>query len=202
ALAAHVGANTVLTQTDPTVTAMTVAYASVLGLLVRGGALDAHTSEALLDLVRRGVLPFQTVTSTGEGVPPAGPEAPRVAGQFASPDALLTASNIARAALDSGIRIEPAWKVSLVYGMPCAVYHQFPAAYYLAARFQDDFESAVLHAVNGGGQNQARAILAGALAGAQVGIRAIPRRFIDGLEHGGALMALASRLAEQADREG
>ncbi|WP_258192414.1 ADP-ribosylglycohydrolase family protein [Nitrosospira multiformis] len=37
------------------------------------------------------------------------------------------------------------------------MYHQLPAAYYLAARFPRDFESAVLHAVNGGGQNQARA---------------------------------------------
>jgi ADP-ribosylglycohydrolase len=99
------------------------------------------------------------------------------------------------------IRIEPAWKVSLVYGMPCAVYHQFPAAYYLAARFRDDFESAVLHAVNGGGQNQARAMLAGALAGAQVGLAGIPRRFIDGLERGEQCLAQARRLAVQLAAE-
>jgi ADP-ribosylglycohydrolase len=48
--------------------------------------------------------------------------------------------------------------------------HQLPAAYYLAARFKGDFESALLHAVNGGGQNQARVILAGTLVGAQVSI--------------------------------
>ena len=101
------------------------------------------------------------------------------------------------AAVDPDIRIEPAWKVSLVYGMPCAVYHQFPAAYYLAARFHDDFESAVLHAVNGGGQNQARAILAGALAGAQTGLSGIPQRFLAGLENSGELLALAGRLAKQ-----
>jgi hypothetical protein len=59
-----------------------------------------------------------------------------VAGRFPSPDALLGPSCMARAAHDPDIRIEPAWKVSLVYGMPCAVYHQFPAAYYLAARFR------------------------------------------------------------------
>jgi hypothetical protein len=41
---------------------------------------------------------------------------------------------MARAAADPQIRIEPAWKVSLVYGMPCAIYHILPAAYYLAAR--------------------------------------------------------------------
>ena len=53
-------------------------------------------------------------------------------------------------------------------GMPCAIYHQLPAAYCLAARFRDDFDSAMLHAINGGGQNQAHTILTGALVGAQV----------------------------------
>ena len=43
--------------------------------------------------------------------------------------------------------------------------HQLPAAYYLVARFHDDFESAVLHPIIGGGQNQARAMLTGALVG-------------------------------------
>ena len=94
--------------------------------------------------------------------------------------------------------IEPAWKVSIVYGMPCAIYHQLPAAYYLAARFPDDFEQAVLHAVNGGGQNQARAILTGALAGAQVGLSGIPQRFLDGLENASELTALARQLGKLA----
>jgi ADP-ribosylglycohydrolase len=85
--------------------------------------------------------------------------------------------------------------------MPCAVYHQFPAAYYLSARFADDFESAVLHAVNGGGQNQARAILTGALAGAQTGVAGIPQRFLDGLENGAELLALARQLAAQTVAE-
>jgi ADP-ribosylglycohydrolase len=81
--------------------------------------------------------------------------------------------------------------------MPCAIYHQLPAAYYLAARFPRDFESAVLHAVNGGGQNQARAILTGALAGAQTGLSDIPQRFLDGLEEGETLRQLAMDLAAQ-----
>lgn len=121
------------------------------------------------------------------------------AGRFASPDALLTPSYMARAAADDGIRIEPAWKVSLVYGMPCAIYHQLPAAYYLAARFHDDFESAVLHAVNGGRQNQARAILTGALVGAQTGFSAIPQRFLDGLEEAADLIQLAWDLAAKVE---
>jgi ADP-ribosylglycohydrolase len=105
---------------------------------------------------------------------------------------------MAAAAADSDIRIEPAWKVSLVYGMPCAIYHMLPAAYYLAARFHDDFESAVLHSVNGGGQNLARTMLTGALVGAQAGLSSIPDRFIKGLDQGGQLLDMAWKLARQA----
>ena len=104
---------------------------------------------------------------------------------------------MAATAADPEIRIEPAWKVSIVYDIPCAIYHQLPAAYYLAARFHDDFESAVLHAVNGGGQNQVRAILIGALTGAQTGLSGIPQRFIDGLEKSTELRQLADKLASQ-----
>lgn len=102
---------------------------------------------------------------------------------------------MAAAAHDADIRIEPAWKVSIVYGMPCAIYHQLPAAYYLAARFHNDFESAVLHAINGGGQNQARAILTGSLVGAQVGLSHISKRFLCGLENYSELLELAEKLA-------
>ena len=197
ALADAVTRNCVLTQTDGTVVAMTVAFGAVLGMLVEGHPLDEEISAKLMLRVKRGELPFHTVTRGKLEAPePGAAEAP-VAGRFPSPDALLGPSCMARAALDPGIRIEPAWKVSLVYGMPCAVYHQFPAAYYLAARFRDDFEAAVLHAVNGGGQNLARAMLTGALVGAQVGLSGIPARFIEGLEGGAARVELARQLAAQ-----
>jgi len=200
-LAAALTHNTLLTQTDGTVVAMTVAYGAVLGMLVEGHALDGALSGKLMARVKAGDLPFHTVTRGRLGAPrPGDPEA-AVAGRFPSPDALLGPSAMAAAARDPDIRVEPAWKVSLVYGMPCAVYHQFPAAYYLAARFADDFEAAVLHAVNGGGQNQARAILTGALAGAQVGLKGIPARFIEGLEGSEQRLAQARRLAAQLAAE-
>ena len=195
-LALTITQNTLLTQVDETVVAMTVAYGAVLGVLVQGHALDASLSNTLMKQVKAGVLPFHAVTSDRLQPPrPGDPDPPR-AGLFASPDALLTPSYMAIAAADPDLRIEPAWKVSLVYGMPCAIYHQLPAAYYLAARFRDDFESAVLHAVNGGGQNQARAILTAALVGAQVGLTRIPARFLDGLDEADELSRLAADLAE------
>jgi ADP-ribosylglycohydrolase len=196
-LAAAIARNTILTQIDDTVVSMTVAYGAVLGLLVQGNALDAELSNKLMGLVNTGELPFHTVTRANFQPPrPGDPDPPR-SGRFASPDALLTPSYMAKAAMDPDIRIEPAWKVSIVYGMPCAIYHQLPAAYYLAARFRNDFESAVLHAVNGGGQNQARAILTGALVGAQTGLSSIPKRFLDGLEDTTTLRNLAVDLASQ-----
>lgn len=196
-LATAITRNTLLTQTDGTVVAMTVAFGAILGLLVEGQAMDSSISDKLMKRVKSGELPFHAVTRDNLQAPQAGQAEAPSAGRFPSPDALLGPSSIARAAIDPDIRIEPAWKVSLVYGMPCAVYHQFPAAYYLAARFHDDFASAVLHAVNGGGQNQARAILAGALAGAQTGLSGIPQRFLGGLENSGELLNLAERLAKQ-----
>ena len=194
-LAAAIASNTVLTQVDDTVVSMTVAYGAVLGQLVQGHPLDGRLSGRLMKLVKDGTLPFHAVTSDNLQPPrPGDPDPPR-AGRFASPDALLSPSYMAAAAADPEIRIEPAWKVSIIYGMPCAIYHQLPAAYYLAARFADDFEAAVLHAVNGGGQNQARAILTGALVGAQVGLSNIPQRFLHGLEDSGTLTRLATALA-------
>lgn len=194
-LAAAISENTVLTQIDEMVVAMTVAYGAVLGLLVQGHQLDGELSGKLMQLVREDELPFHAVTSDNLQPPRPGHSEPPRAGRFSSPDALLTPSYMARAAVDPEIRIEPAWKVSLVYGMPCAMYHMLPAAYYLAARFHDDFESAVLHAINGGGQNQARAMLTGALVGAQTGLSGIPERFISGLEKTEELQDLAVKLA-------
>lgn len=172
-LAESISSNTLLTQCDQTIAAMTVAYGAVLGLLIEGHSFDEQISTKLMQRVANQELPFHAMTiasSKLSGV-----------GAFASPDALLTPSGIAQAAHED--LIQPAWKVSLVYGMPCAIYHITPAAYYLAVKFSNDFESAVLHAVNGGGQNQARAMLTGALVGAQTGLSGIPKYLIDGLSN-------------------
>jgi len=196
-MALAISNNARLTQSDDIVLSMTVAYGAILSLLVQGQKFDETLSYKLMAMVKSGELPFHAVTNDDLKPPrPGDPDPPRV-GRFASPDALLTPAYMAQVAIDPNIRIEPAWKVSLVYGMPCAIYHQLPAAYYLAARFQNDFESAVLHAVNGGGQNQARAVLTGALVGAQVGFSGIPKRFCDGLEDFDSLKELAAKLASQ-----
>jgi ADP-ribosylglycohydrolase len=186
----HAYENAKLTQTDPLVLQHSVAFASVLAAIIRGEAFDSELSDKLMKLVESGEIPFTSATSIASskrtpGEDPFG---------FASPDALMLSSWITEAAHDPGTRFEPAWKVSLVYGMSCAISSVLPGAYYLAARFPDDFESAVLHAINGGGQNMSRACLTGALVGAQVGLCGIPSRFIDGLADGAEIVALAKRV--------
>jgi ADP-ribosylglycohydrolase len=167
--------NCSLTQNDPAILAMSSAYVSVAGALVRGEPFDEHISDKLLDLVHQERLPFHYVTNTDLRAPERGDFREKiVAHKFSSPDALLTPGYCVQAASDTTICIEPPWKVSIVYGMPCAIYHQLPAAYFLAAKFRGDFENAVLHALNGGGQNMSRACLTGALVGAQVGCRIFP----------------------------
>jgi len=149
----------------------------------------------LANLVKSGELPFHSVTGKNYGAPQAGQADIPQAGNFSSPDALLTPAYAAQTALDPDIRIEPAAKVATVYGLPCAIYHLLPATYYLATRFADDFASAVLAAINGGGQNMSRAMLTGALVGAQVGLSGIPQRFIDGLENSGEMVKLANAVS-------
>lgn len=193
-----VSAHCRLTQSDDAIVAMSTAYNCVLSLLIAGDQLTPAISDKLMQLVHSGELPFHAVTTNASAGPRRGDPDPPRSGRFSSPDALLTPHYAALAASDPGITIEPAWKVSIVYGMPCAIYHQLPAAYYLATRFSRDFASAVLHALNGGGQNMSRAMLTGALVGAQVGLSGIPQRFIDGLEQGPELAALAKRVGELA----
>lgn len=188
--------NVFLTQKDNMTASLSVAYNVVLASLINGAPLDASIGSDLMKKVYKKELPFHAVTSDNLSAPNKGEKSVQKAGTFGSPDGLLSPSFMALAATDPGINIEPAWKVSLVYGMPCAIYHVLPASYYLAARFKDDFEQGVLHAINGGGQNQIRAMLTGALIGAQVGLSGIPQRFIDGLNEKDAFLSLAESLTK------
>jgi len=193
--AATASSNCRLTQSDEAIVALSTAYDCVVSMLVAGEKLDAALSGKLMEMVTKGNLPFQD-----RPLPPEPGEIDlNLPGLFPVPDPLLIPSSVAGIVGDPGIRIEPAWKISLVYGLPCAIYHQLPAAYYLATRFVDDFESAILHAINGGGQNMSRAFLTGAMVGAQVGLSKIPPRFVAGLENAEELVRLALELGELAE---
>lgn len=96
-------------------------------------------------------------------------------------DALLQPSWSYEAARDSRIQIEPASAACRLFGLACTLGFLLPAAYYFVSRFENDFYGAVMSALNGGGNNMARAALTGALAGAQVGLTGIPEYLIKDL---------------------
>ena len=110
-------------------------------------------------------------------------------------DNVHTVVNGAIAWQPEAVRIEPALHVSQVYGMDCQLTHLLPASYYLMHRFPNNFEQGVLSAINGGGNNMARAALTGALLGAMNGIQDIPERFVKDLNHSEHYMRLAEKLA-------
>ena len=63
----------------------------------------------------------------------------------------------------------------------CYIDQSFPSVLYLAARYHDDFESALIANTNVGGDNCHRGAVLGAILGSSLGIEAIPKRWINGL---------------------
>ncbi len=101
-------------------------------------------------------------------------------------------------AWDPDFRIEPASKFCKVYGLNCQAINLLPAVYYLSYRYPDNFEMAVLSAINSGGNNMARATMTGSIVGGMVGIDGIPERFINGLNQGEKYLELAQQIADFA----
>ncbi len=101
-------------------------------------------------------------------------------------------------AWDPEITLDPPHLIAKIYGQHCEIQQLLPATYYFGHRFSDDFENALLSAVNGGGNNMARSALTGGMSGAMVGLKGIPERFIKGLADHERLLALAEQVAALA----
>ena len=69
----------------------------------------------------------------------------------------------------------------------CYIDQSFPSVLYLAARYPNDFEAALVANTNVGGDNCHRGAVLGALLGASLGFEAIPKRWINGLSAHGEL---------------
>ncbi len=74
-----------------------------------------------------------------------------------------------------------------MYSPACYIEDSFPSVLYLAARYAQDFESALIANTNAGGDNCHRGSVLGALLGAWLGFEAIPLRWRQGLLAGPAL---------------
>jgi ADP-ribosylglycohydrolase len=68
------------------------------------------------------------------------------------------------------------------------------SALYCVWRHLDDYRGAVLEAVNTDGDSDSIAAIAGSVSGARLGLEAIPRRWVDGVERAAQLRAVAQRL--------
>lgn len=110
-------------------------------------------------------------------------------------DVFLHPAFISGAAKNHEIVVEPAHSIAQIYGLACQLGFLAPAAYWLSTRFEGDFETAVLTAINGGGNNMGRAAMTGALAGSMVGLTGIPQRFIDGLVDRDEILVNAEKVA-------
>jgi ADP-ribosyl-[dinitrogen reductase] hydrolase len=188
-------ANITLTHRDSFIVGQSTAFGLIIWALVNGVSL-AEVSQAIPERARKHKVALSTpvlCAATGPGATPS------PAGSAAFFDAILQPSWSHAAAHDPAIHIEPAGAACRLFGLACTLGFMLPAAYYFAARFENDFELAVLSAINGGGNNMARAALTGAVSGAQVGLSGIPERFITGLAESDRLLDLTSRIAEAAE---
>jgi ADP-ribosyl-[dinitrogen reductase] hydrolase len=74
-----------------------------------------------------------------------------------------------------------------LYSSACYIEDSFPSVLYLAARYANDFEAALIANTNAGGDNCHRGSVLGALLGAWLGFEAIPVRWREGLLAGPTL---------------
>lgn len=182
--------NVRLTHQDPLVVAQSTAFGLVLRELIAGRPLNPGVAATTRALAKG---PSALANDPGgHGLAPLPTE------DLPLIDAILQPAYVISAAQDPATRIEEPWRIAMVYGLACSIHFLIPAAYYMAACFPNEFENPVLHAVNSGGNNMARACLTGALAGAQVGLSGIPKRFLVKLENADSIVSMSQVIASMA----
>jgi ADP-ribosyl-[dinitrogen reductase] hydrolase len=185
----YLQSNVRLTHRDPFIAGRSVAFGLIVAALINGDSLKT-APETIAELAKVHGLSLsvslpETVDADSAGV--------------SFYDAVLQPRWSYEAALDDAVQINPPWTACRLFGLACPLEFMLPAAYYFSSRFENEFDLPVLSAINGGGNNMARASLTGALVGAQVGIRGIPERFISGLASYELLLEMAERVAEAGE---
>jgi len=174
--------NVLLTHRDPFIAGQSIAFGLIVGGLIDGCSLG-EVSKVVIQRVSKSNTPAVIEVPDRHGKP-----------KVSFTDALLQPSWSHEAVRDPGIQIEPALKACRLFGLACTLGFLLPAAYYFVCRFENDFYNAVMSALNGGGNNMARAALTGALAGARVGLTGIPENLIKGLFDHERLLHMAKEI--------
>ncbi|XP_064398285.1 uncharacterized protein LOC135344926 [Halichondria panicea] len=189
-LVKKIGSNSILQYQDRQVQVHSIAFGLTVACLISGMEYSKISSH-LMNLIAEGKIPFTSAMALDRDSEENTPE----------PDSLLWSGYAAKAVANLNLRIEPARDAPQMYGLSCAFYMLMPGAYYLAARFPDNFETAVLTAVNSGGQNLARASLTGGMVGAITGLSSFPDRFIKGLTDGDKWVEVAKKIAQDGAKK-
>ncbi len=176
--------NVMLTHKDPFILGQSVGFGLVVLAALHGAPFEKTAAFIRAELKKAG-------KKLEVPTPVEGETAPFI-------DVLMQPMWSKQASHDPAVRLQPPHHACRLFGMACTLTFMLPAAFYFNARFSDDFEEAVLSAVNGGGNNMARAALTGALAGARQGLSGIPERFLTGLTDGNRLTQLARDMAASA----
>jgi ADP-ribosyl-[dinitrogen reductase] hydrolase len=181
--------NVRLTHRDPFIAGSSVAFGLIVAALINGDTFETASQTISKQARAHGISLSVPAAEIMEADSP----------QSSFYDAVLQPGWSYTAAKDDAVQINPPWRACRLFGLACSMVFMLPAAYYFASRFENDFELPVLSAINGGGNNMARASLTGALCGAQVGLSGIPQRFITGLAHSERLLEMATSVAEAGE---
>jgi len=184
----HCRSNVRLTHRDPFIAGRSVAFGLIVAALINGDPLETAGDSILKEVKAQGLSLSVPLPESMDG-----------GSEVSFYDAVLQPGWSYEAARDDAVQINPPWTACRLFGLACPIEFMLPAAYYFCSRFENDFELPVLSAINGGGNNMARAGLTGALAGAQVSIRGIPQRFITGLANQEILLEMAGRVADAGE---
>jgi ADP-ribosylglycohydrolase len=202
----HMITNIKLTHRDPQVVGQSLAFGMTVTMLIDGihpsetdpYHIGSPSSKRYREWRRKHKVPG-TYPVTGIEIPAHAGQSKSPASSFDYHDHLSALGYGYAAAHNPEITIEPASSICTIGGLSCRMCYLLPAAYYLVGRYTDDYEMAVLSAINGGGHNMARAGLTGGLSGALVGFSGIPERFVTGLVDHERLVDLADQVAEAAE---
>ena len=182
-LAKVIKSNARLQYGDPHLQMQSQAFGLTVACLISGMSYPS-VSAYLRSICESDVIPFLTAEMNRDDED-----------DLPGPDALFWSASCAQAVANPELRADPVSAMPQAYGLSCAFYMVIPGAYYIAGHYPNDFEKAVLTAVNSGGQNLARASLTGGLVGAMTGLSGIPERFIKGLVDGDKWVNLAKEIA-------
>ena len=185
----YLQSNVRLTHRDPLIAGRSVAFGLIVAALINGDTLES-APKTISEQAQAHRLSLSVSLPEAENADST---------EVSFYDAVLQPRWSYEAARDDAVRIDPPWTACRLFGLACPLEFMLPAAYYFSSRFDNDFDLPVLSAINGGGNNMARASLTGALAGAQVGIRGIPEHFITGLASYQILLEMAERVADDGE---